>query len=119
MGVTERIDAQGAFRSYVRSIKDVIDNVSKKKLKPADKKKIEDALKKADKWLEKGIQADADETNKQKEELEGVWGPIVKKWYGKSGKGGAQSGEDGEEGDSEEGEEDEEESSFFDGEDES
>jgi len=65
------------------------DSKFKDLLKEDDKKKVDEAVKACLKWIDEHPQADKDEYDKKRKELEEMWSPIITAAYG-SGGGGPQ-----------------------------
>ncbi|TPX65598.1 hypothetical protein SpCBS45565_g05072 [Spizellomyces sp. 'palustris'] len=93
----EKIEAKNTFDSYVYSLKNQLSDDSQLggKLEGDDKKQIQDALKKAQDWLEaNGATATKEDLDEQKSELEAVVNPITAKLYQETGGEGGASEEE-------------------------
>jgi len=55
-------------------------------------KKVDEAVKSALKWIEEHPQADKDEFEAKRKELEQLWTPIITAAYGQAGGGGGMPG---------------------------
>jgi len=87
----ERIGSKSALESYAFSMRTTLqDEKFKDKLDSEDKSKIEKAVKEAIDWIGENEQADKEEYEKKKEELEEICRPIITKLY--QGAGGAPGG---------------------------
>ncbi|KAI8815922.1 heat shock protein 70 family [Fimicolochytrium jonesii] len=89
--VKENIEARNSFDSYVYSIKNQVtdDSGLGSKLEADDKKKILDAVKKAQEWYESHSgSAGKDDFEEHKAELEAIVNPITAKLYSQGGAGG-------------------------------
>jgi len=89
---TEKIQARNGLESYAYSLRNQINDPEKlgDKLSEDQKTEIEEAVDKTISWLEENTDADKEEYDEQKEELEKVVTPIVSKLYeGAGGAGGA------------------------------
>jgi heat shock protein 5 len=72
------------------------------KVSAEDKKTVLDAVKEAMEWVEENAEADADEFNDRRKELEDVVNPIVSKLYAAGGGPGGAAGGDEDLGDHDE-----------------
>uniref|UniRef100_A0A6V7QUA6 Heat shock cognate 70 kDa protein n=1 Tax=Ananas comosus var. bracteatus TaxID=296719 RepID=A0A6V7QUA6_ANACO len=87
----KKVDAKNALENYAYNMRNTIrDEKIAGKLNPADKKKIEDAIDEAMKWLDGNQLAEADEFEDKMKELENLCNPIIAKMY----QGGAPTGMD-------------------------
>jgi heat shock protein 1/8 len=86
----DRITAKNGLENYVYSMKNTInDEKFADKIDAADKKKIEDALESAQKWLDGAENAVKEEFEAKQKETEKVCNPIMTKLYGAGGAPGA------------------------------
>lgn len=92
--VKEKVEAKNEFESYAYSLKNQIGDKEKMggKLTDEDKKKIEDSVDEAIKWLESNPDADPSELKTKKKELEDTVQPIITKLYAGAGGPGAGAG---------------------------
>uniref|UniRef100_A0A669B6L1 78 kDa glucose-regulated protein n=1 Tax=Oreochromis niloticus TaxID=8128 RepID=A0A669B6L1_ORENI len=83
----ERIDARNELESYAYSLKNQIGDKEKLggKLSDDDKESIEKAVEEKIEWLESHQDADLDDFQAKKKELEEVVQPIISKLYGSAG----------------------------------
>eukprot|EP00929_Paragymnodinium_shiwhaense_P013331 TRINITY_DN121196_c0_g1_i1.p1 TRINITY_DN121196_c0_g1~~TRINITY_DN121196_c0_g1_i1.p1 ORF type:complete len:698 (-),score=219.52 TRINITY_DN121196_c0_g1_i1:211-2304(-) len=91
--VKERVNARLSFESYMNSMQDAIDGSLSKMLDDDEKDTIRQAVNVGRDWLRQNKEADAEEVQEKKQEVEGICAPIVAKHYG----GGSEDGEDDEE----------------------
>uniref|UniRef100_A0A8B9HZ01 Endoplasmic reticulum chaperone BIP n=1 Tax=Astyanax mexicanus TaxID=7994 RepID=A0A8B9HZ01_ASTMX len=99
----ERIDSRNELESYAYSLKNQVGDKEKLggKLSDEDKEAIEKAVEEKIEWLESHQDADLEEFQAKKKELEEVVQPIISKLYGSAG------GPPPEEGEEDQGEKDE------------
>ncbi|KAB1705618.1 Hsp70 family protein, partial [Klebsiella pneumoniae] len=91
----KKVEAKNALENYAYNMRNTIkDDKISSQLSAADKKKIEDAIDEAIKWLDNNQLAEADEFEDKMKELESVCNPIIAKMY-QGGAGGATMDEDG------------------------
>ncbi|KAI8845879.1 hsp71-like protein [Chytriomyces cf. hyalinus JEL632] len=82
----ERIQAKNGLESYAYNLRNTLtDDKVGGKLNKADKKKLEEAVDEAIKWLDANQEGAKDEYEHKQKELEGVANPIMMKIYGNSG----------------------------------
>eukprot|EP01018_Ginkgo_biloba_P004915 Gb_37429 [translate_table: standard] len=82
----QRVEAKNGLENYAYNMKNSInDDKVGGKLDPADKKKIEEAVDEAIRWVELNQLAEMEEFNDKMKELEGVCSPIMAKMYQGSG----------------------------------
>jgi len=90
--VQQRIQAKNGLESYLYSMKNSLDDDEKgiaDKLEDAEKQELVEAIDEALDWLEENPEAEADEFESKRREVEKVAGPIMRKVYGDSrGAGG-------------------------------
>jgi heat shock 70kDa protein 1/2/6/8 len=92
--VRKKVDAKNALENYAYNMRNTIkDEKIGEKLGAADKKKIEDAVEEAIKWLDSNQLAEVDEFEDKMKELEGICNPIISKMY-QGGAGGMPTGMD-------------------------
>lgn len=94
----ERIDARNELESYAYSLKNQIGDKEKLggKLSPEDKEAIEKAVEEKIEWMESHQDAELEDFQAKKKELEEVVQPIVSKLYGSAGGPPPEGGEEGE-----------------------
>ncbi|XP_026433841.1 heat shock cognate 70 kDa protein 1-like [Papaver somniferum] len=80
----KKAESRNSFENYVCEIKDMINNIGGK-LASYDKRKIEDAVNKAVKWLNSNELADVNNSTKQMRDLENAFNPIMAKMYPRGG----------------------------------
>jgi len=86
----KQIQAKNELENYVYQMRNTLDDSKfKDLLKEDDKKKVDEAVKACLKWIDEHPQADKDEYDKKRKELEEMWSPIITAAYG-SGGGGPQ-----------------------------
>lgn len=76
----ERIEAKNELENYVYSVKSSVEQL-KDTLDEADLATVEEKVKDAIQWLDASQHASTDEYKSRKEELEGVFTPIITKAY--------------------------------------
>jgi len=82
----ERIQSKNALESYAYNLRNTLqDDKVSGKLDNGDKKKLQDAIDEAIKWLDSNQEAAKDEFEHKQKELEGVANPIMMKLYGGAG----------------------------------
>jgi len=90
---SERVGAKSALEQYAFSMKNTLaDEKFKDKIEKSDKEKIEKAVKDAIDWVAENEQAEKEEFEKKREELEEVCRPIITKLYQSAGGGAAGPG---------------------------
>ncbi|TPX43911.1 hypothetical protein SeMB42_g04520 [Synchytrium endobioticum] len=98
--IKEKIEAKNVFENYMYTIKNQINDEAQLggKIDSADKKKILDALKAKQDWMEiNGSSATKEDIEEQKSELEAVVNPITSQLYGQgSGDSSSDSSNDDE-----------------------
>jgi heat shock protein 5 len=91
----ERVDARNGLEGYAYQIKNMLDDSSEKgvgdKISDDDKETINEAVQEVLDWLDENQEADKDEYDEQKKQLESVVNPIMKDMY--AGAGGAPGGD--------------------------
>ncbi|KAJ8543787.1 hypothetical protein K7X08_025405 [Anisodus acutangulus] len=91
----KKVEAKNALENYAYNMRNTIkDDKISSQLPAADKKKIEDEIDEAIKWLDSNQLAEADEFEDKMKELESVCNPIIAKLY-QGGAGGVTMDEDG------------------------
>jgi len=81
-----RIAAKNGLESYAYNLRNSIqDEKLADKFEPADKSKLEDAIKAAIDWLDASQEASKDEYEAKQKELEAVANPIMQKLYAAAG----------------------------------
>jgi len=86
--VKARVDAKNQLETYAYNIKSTVEDKAKDKVSAEDKKTALDAVKEALEWVEENAEADADEFNEKRKELEDACGPIMSKLYAAGGEAG-------------------------------
>ncbi|UYV75933.1 HSPA5 [Cordylochernes scorpioides] len=88
--VKEKVEARNELESYAYSLKTQIGDKEKlgAKISDEDKEKIEEVCNEKIKWLESNQEAEVEEYQKQKKEIEEIAQPIISKLYA-SGAGGS------------------------------
>ncbi|KAJ4834450.1 70-kilodalton heat shock protein [Turnera subulata] len=82
----KKIDAKNALENYLYNMRNTIkDEKIGEKIPAADKKKIEDAIEEAIKWLDGNQLAEADEFEDKMKEVESLCNPIIAKMYQSAG----------------------------------
>jgi L1 cell adhesion molecule like protein len=85
---SERVGAKSALEQYAFSMKNTLsDEKFKDKLEKSDKEKIEKAVKDSIDWVAENEQAEKEEFEKKREELEEICRPIITKLYQAAGGG--------------------------------
>jgi L1 cell adhesion molecule like protein len=86
--VRQKVEARNALENYAYNMRNTVkDEKIASKLPAEDKKKIEDAIEDAIKWLDGNQLAEAEEFEDKMKELETICNPIISKMY--QGAGGA------------------------------
>jgi heat shock protein 5 len=82
-----KIDARNGFESYCYSMKNQINDEDKlgSKLSEDDKEEIEKGVSEALEWLDENPDAEAEDIEDRKKELEAIVNPILEEIYGQSG----------------------------------
>ncbi|KAF8792667.1 endoplasmic reticulum chaperone BiP-like [Argiope bruennichi] len=90
--IKEKVEARNELESYAYSLKNQVADKEKLggKLSSSEKEKMEEAIEEKIKWLDENQDAEAEEFQRQKKELEDVVQPIISKLYA----GGAPPGGD-------------------------
>jgi len=103
--VQQRINAKNGLESYLYSMKNSLEDEEKGisgKISESDKKELVTAIDEGLDWLEENPEADGEEYEAKKKEVEKIASPIMKKVYGGgSGAGDASAGGDEDFGDDE------------------
>lgn len=81
--VKERVEARSSLDHYLAALKRQAEDTDKlaSKLEEDDLQVIKDAVKDGEEWLAENPDAEADETNEKKHEIEKLVQPIVAKLY--------------------------------------
>jgi len=87
---TNRIQAKNSLESYAFSMKNSLDNELKDKIDKSDADAIRKKCEEVTKWLENNDNAEADEFEDKKKEMEAIVNPIMTKMY--QGGGGGMPG---------------------------
>jgi len=88
--VKERIDARNGLESYVYNLKNQLEDDEKglaDKLSPEDKKELQDTIDEILDWMDSHPEADKEDYDEKRKEVENVANPIMRKMYS-GGKGG-------------------------------
>lgn len=89
----KKVEAKNALENYAYNMRNTIrDEKISSKLSPSDKKKVEDAIEEAIKWLDGNQLAETDEFEDKMKELEGICNPIIAQMYQSSAEGGMGGG---------------------------
>ena len=95
--VKSKIDARNQLETFLYNAKSTVEDKAKDKLSDDDKKKVLDAVKEAQEWVEENGDAEADEFKDRLKDVEDVVSPIFAKLYKDGGApGGGAGGEGGE-----------------------
>mmetsp|Transcript_24602 Transcript_24602/g.48428 ORF Transcript_24602/g.48428 Transcript_24602/m.48428 type:complete len:646 (-) Transcript_24602:68-2005(-) len=81
----DRIQAKNGLESYAYSLKNSIDNELKDKVDASDSETLRNKVAETLQWLERNDNAEVEEFEEQKKELEAVANPIMAKLYGGGG----------------------------------
>ncbi|WIA23788.1 hypothetical protein OEZ86_007102 [Tetradesmus obliquus] len=100
--VKAKVDSKNQLETYIYSVKSTVEDKAKDKVSAEDKKTVLDAVKEAMEWVEENSEADADEYNERRKELEDVVSPIMSKLYAAGGGPGGAAGGDEDLGDHDE-----------------
>lgn len=89
--IRERVEAKNSFETYAYSLKNQIGDESQLggKLSDSDKETIEEAVKEALSWIDSHQDAEKEDFEEQKKELESKVNPIISKLYAQSGGSGS------------------------------
>jgi heat shock protein 5 len=92
--VKEKVEAKNELESYTYSLKNQLNDKEKLggKLSEDEKEKISSIVEEKIKWLESNANAEAEDFQAQKKELEEVANPIITKFYQQSGSAGGSAG---------------------------
>ena len=98
----ERIEARQSLDNYLYSVKSSLNDPEKLKgkLSSSDQSTIEDALREGQSFLDENPEAEKEQYDEKRKEVEGICDPIIQKGMGKGGDSGAD--EDDEEWDDDE-----------------
>jgi len=102
--VQAKITAKNGLESYLYSMKNSVEDEEKGiagKIEEAEKKELVEAIDEALDWLESNADAEAEEFEEKRKEVEKISGPIMRKVYGSSGGAGGSAGGDEDFGDDE------------------
>jgi len=81
-----QIQAKNDLESLVYQMRNTLDDTKfKDLLKEDDKRKVDEAVKACLKWIDENPQADKDDYERKKQELEAMWRPIITAAYGQQG----------------------------------
>jgi len=99
--VKERIDARNGLESYLYNMKNTLDDDEKgvaDKISPQDKKELQDLIDEALDWMEENPEADKEDYDEKRKEVEQVANPIMRDIYaGGAGADGDDMGDFGDE----------------------
>jgi len=99
-----KITAKNGLESYLYSMKNSLDDEEKGiagKIEEAEKKELVEAIDEALDWLDGNADAEAEDFEEKRKEVEKIAGPIMRKVYGSSGGAGGSAGGDEDFGDDE------------------
>jgi L1 cell adhesion molecule like protein len=87
--VTKKIQAKNELESYTYQIRNTLDDAQfKDKLKEDDRTKVEKAVKDVLDWVDANPNAELEEFEHKKKDLEQTWKPVITELYGGAGGGG-------------------------------
>merc|ERR1712159_629691 len=92
----ERIDARNGLEGYAYNLKNTMSDEEKgvkDKIDEEDAEALEEAIQEALDWLDENQEAELEEYQEKKKELEGIANPIMQKVYQAGGGGDAGAGE--------------------------
>lgn len=95
--VKERIDARNGLESYVYNLKNQLEDDEKglaDKLSPEDKKELQDTIDEILDWMDSHPEADKEDYDEKRKEVENVANPIMRKMYSGGSRGGADDSSD-------------------------
>ncbi|CAL1269378.1 unnamed protein product [Larinioides sclopetarius] len=94
--IKEKVEARNELESYAYSLKNQVADKEKLggKLSSSEKEKMEEAIEEKIKWLDENQDAESDEFQRQKKELEDVVQPIISKLYAGAAPPGGDSDND-------------------------
>ncbi len=101
--VKERIDSRNGLESYLYNLKNTIEDEEKglaDKISAEDKKELQDAIDESLDWMEENAEAEADEYDAKRKEIEAIANPLMRDMYAGQ-EGGAGGDEDYDYGDDE------------------
>jgi len=88
-GIAKKITAKNDLEGYTYQVRNTLDDPQfKEHIKSEERTKVEKAIKVVTDWLEKSPNAELEEYEQKKKELEEVWKPIITKIYGQTGQAG-------------------------------
>ena len=102
----QTVDARNGLEGYCYSLKNSITDEEKglaDKISEEDKESLEEAIKETLEWLDENQEAEKDDYDEKKKELEGIANPIISQAYASEGGAASQESED----EDDEGDEDE------------
>jgi len=89
-GIAKKITAKNELESYTYQVRNTLeDSKFKSQVKEADCAKVEKTIKNITDWLDNSPNAEVEEFEEKKKELEEVWKPIITNVYGQMGGAGA------------------------------
>jgi L1 cell adhesion molecule like protein len=92
-GIAKKITAKNDLENYTYQMRNTLDDPKfKEQIKENDRTKIEKAVKDVTDWLDGNPNAELEEFEQKKKDLEEIWKPIIMNIYGQSGEGGDSSG---------------------------
>jgi len=95
--VKERIDARNGLESYVYNLKNQLEDDEKglaDKLSPEDKKELQDTIDEILDWMDSHPEADKEDYDEKRKEVENVANPIMRKMYSGGARGGGDDSAD-------------------------
>ena len=93
----QTVDARNGLEGYCYSLKNSITDEEKglaDKISEEDKESLEEAIKETLEWLDENQEAEKDDYDEKKKELEGIANPIISQAYASEGGGASQESED-------------------------
>eukprot|EP00957_Ditylum_brightwellii_P010935 828529-Ditylum_brightwellii.AAC.1 len=92
--IKEQVDARSSLESYLYNLCNTFDDVTNKKLPKKDRNEIQGMIEEVLDWLEKNSNADKDEIDTKKREIEQVANLILRQLYSFDGSSGSDEKED-------------------------
>jgi len=78
--VRERIEARNGLESYLYGLKNTLDEEDKK-MSPADRKELGDFIDESIDWMEANAEADKEDYDEKRSEVERIANPIIRQMY--------------------------------------
>jgi len=92
-GVAKKISAKNDLENYTYQMRNTLDDPKfKDQMKETDRTKVEKAVKETTDWVDNNPNAEQDEYEQKKKELEELWKPIIMNIYQGSSDGGGMPG---------------------------